>query len=59
MSVTPQFRKMRSAMQATYGKKKGESVAYATATKRGVKIDIKRVKKSRRSNKKPKWMWWA
>jgi hypothetical protein len=37
MPKTKKFKKMKSAMQKTYGKKKGTKVAYATAKKRGMK----------------------
>lgn len=37
MPKTKKFKKMMGAMKKTYGKKKGERIAYATATKRGMK----------------------
>jgi len=35
MPETKKFRKMKRAMIKQYGKKKGTSIAHATATKRG------------------------
>jgi len=37
MPMTKKFKKMKSAMKKTYGKKKGTKVAYATAKKKGMK----------------------
>lgn len=38
MPKTQKFLKMERSMVKEYGKKKGESIAYATANKRGWKV---------------------
>jgi hypothetical protein len=41
MPKTPKFLKMEKSMIKYYGKKKGTQVAYATAHKKKMKIDVK------------------
>lgn len=38
MPITKKAKKMMSSMKKTYGKKKGKSIFYATAKKKGMKV---------------------
>lgn len=42
MVYTKSFLKMKRAMKKEYGKKRGESIAYATAKKRHMRIYIRK-----------------
>ena len=42
MVYTAKFKKMKRAMKKEYGAKKGESIAYATAKKRHMRIYLKK-----------------